>query len=113
MINIIKKYESIIADYKIINWEIEPTSYRFKANMIFTNGTTLFVKDYLFSHKRKYSFHWQDENENLILRWDNAEHWKDIETFPFHKHEENKVLSSTETSLEDVLEYISHKIRQK
>ena len=113
MINIIKKYDSIISGYKIINWEAEPTSYRFKANILFTNGTKLFVKDYIFSHKRKYSFHWQDENENIIIRWDNAEHWKDIVTFPFHKHKGNRVLPSTETSLEDVLEYISQKLEEK
>ena len=94
MINIIKKYDSIIENYEIINWEAEPTSYRFKANIVFTNGTKLYVKDYLLSNKRKYSFHWQDENENLLVRWDNAEHWKDIDTVTFHKHEGKNVLSS-------------------
>jgi len=110
MINIIKKYDFIIENYEIIKWEAEPTSYRFKAKIVFTNGTKLYVKDYLFYNRRKYSFHWQDANENLLVRWDNAEHWKDIDTFPFHKHEGKKVLSSTETSLEDVLEYIFQKL---
>ena len=113
MINIINQYKSIVSDYKIINWEAEPTSYRFKVIILFVNGSKLFVNDYLFSHKRKYSFHWQDEDENIIIRWDNSEHWKDVDTFPFHKHKGDKVLPSTETSLEDVLEYIQQKIKSK
>jgi hypothetical protein len=113
MIETIKKFESIISDYKIFLWEIEAFSYRFKATFSLIDDSKLIVRDYLFPDKRKYSFHWQDKDENLIIRWDNAAHWKAVATFPFHKHIGKKVVSSTETSLEDVLTDIDRKIKEK
>ncbi len=111
MIDTINTFKSIIADYEILIWEIEPEAYRFKAILHFTNGSNLFVRDYLFPDKRKYSFHWQDENEHMIARWDNAKHWQDIQTYPFHKHEADEVHPSTETSLHDVLSVYCKKLR--
>lgn len=110
MLNLLKKYISIISNYEIIKWEAEPTTYRFVLNILFINDSKLFVKDYLFSNNRKYSFHWQDEKGNLIIRWDNAEHWKNISTFPFHKHIGDEVLSTNVTSIEDVLDYINSEL---
>ncbi|MEQ8168832.1 MAG: DUF6516 family protein [Candidatus Eremiobacterota bacterium] len=46
-------------------------------------------------------------DSDLIIRWDNAFHWKNIDTFPHHKHQNNEVLSSREFNLQDVLQYIS------
>ncbi len=34
----------------------------------------------------KYSFHWQDAEGKLIKRWDNAPHFPDVPTYPFHVH---------------------------
>ena len=103
---ILKKYRSIIAKHEIIAWDSEPTSYRFKAKFSFVDGSSLVTRDYLFSSGRKYAFHWQDKDGNLITRWDNAAHWENIDTFPHHKHEKDTVLSSEEVTLEDVLRYI-------
>ncbi len=110
MINIIKKYDTIITNYKIIAWEIEPESYRLNAIIFFIDNSKLIVKDYLFNERRKYSYHWQDHKNELIIRWDNANHWKDIETFPYHKHEKDKVFPSTIVSLEDALIYIKNNL---
>jgi len=56
-----------------------------------------------------------DKDNNLIIRWDNSEHWPSISTFPHHKHlgAEKKVQASTEVLLEDVLEYIQNQISVK
>ena len=114
MIKSISKYKSIISEYKVIKWEIEPNSYRFIAVLTFIDDTKLFIRDYLFNkNKRKYSYHWQEKDENIIVRWDNAPHWESISTFPFHKHVGNDILASTETTLEDILEYISIEINNK
>ena len=106
MKEILEKYESIITGHEIIDWGSEPTSYRFKTKTTFIDGSNLIVKDYIFSTGRKYSFHWQDEGDNLICRWDNTIHWKDIDTFPHHKHEKDGVFPSKEVMLEDILNYI-------
>jgi len=36
---------------------------------------------------RKYSFHWQTQNGNLIKRWDNATHHPEVKTHPYHIHD--------------------------
>lgn len=106
MREILKKYKNIISRSEIIVWDSEPTSYRFKFLIVFVDGSELVTKDYLFSSGRKYSFHWQDGNGNLIIRWDNAEHWKSIGTFPHHLHKKGEVFSSREATLDDVLGHI-------
>jgi hypothetical protein len=59
----------------------------------------------------KYSYYWFDEENKLLIGWDNAPHWK-TETFPHHKHvgEKDNVEISGEQSLEDVLEYVKKMI---
>ena len=76
----------------------------------------LLIRDYIFNeNEHKYVFHWMDKNNNLIVRWDNSEHWPSISTFPHHKHlgAEKKVQASTEVLLEDILEYIQKQISVK
>ncbi len=110
MEDILDKYSSVITDYEVIAWDSQPTSYRFKARINFTDGSRLTIRDYLFSSGRKYAYHWQDENNNLKCRWDNAPHWREIDTFPHHRHEQTGVFSSREVTLEEVLRYIQENI---
>jgi len=49
----------------------------------------------------------------MIFRYDNAEHHKNIKTFPHHKHLENSVIESPEKNLFDVLLEIEAMIRSK
>lgn len=56
----------------------------------------------------KYHFHWQDLNNQLIKRWDNAPHHPEIETFPDHVHLglDNTCRAGEPSSLLAVLEEI-------
>jgi len=54
-----------------------------------------------------------DKSGNIITRWDNAEHWKNIETFPHHLHKGDEVFSSREVTLDDVLEHIYGILRRE
>jgi hypothetical protein len=62
----------------------------------------------IIKEKIKYSYHWQDQNDDMIIRWDNAPDWEN-ETFPHHRHigEPNKVEPSFERTLEQVLKHIA------
>ncbi|HQU31568.1 MAG TPA: DUF6516 family protein [Candidatus Brocadia sapporoensis] len=113
MKELLEKYKAIIAKYEIVTWDSEPSSYRLKANLYFINGSQLIIKDYLFPTGRKYSFHWQDKDGSLITRWDNASHWKGVNTFPHHKHEKNGVSDSKEVILEDVIERVYTVLKDK
>ena len=113
MIDILKKYQEIITSYDIHCLDYELLSYRIKTDIILIDDSKLIVKDYLFiNNVRKYSYHWQNKYNQLIIRWDNAPHWKLIETFPYHKHnfDEKNIEPSKEVSLEDVLEYIKKEL---
>ncbi len=57
-----------------------------------------------------YSFHWQDINNNLIIRWDNSPHHKEISTYPHHKHIRGTTEPSKEISLKEVMVYIEKQI---
>lgn len=113
---VIERYAAIIKTYEITTWEIQPTSSRFNAKIVFLDDSCLLVKDYLFLRNgtsRKYAYHWQDRFGQLKARWDNATHWKQIATFPHHKHkgQEDHVVASREVSLEDVLHEIAEQLR--
>jgi hypothetical protein len=95
-----------------MSYDHEGNTYRFKAEITFIDDTILYVKEYLFENQeRKYAYHWAAKNGDLICRWDNARHWNKLSTFPNHSHAHGKVLESAETSLEDVLREISHKLK--
>ncbi|MHB8232628.1 MAG: toxin-antitoxin system TumE family protein [bacterium] len=57
--------------------------------------------------ERSYSYHWQDENQNLILRWDNAPHHNRILTFPHHKHVKEKTKENFNIDCFSILKEIS------
>lgn len=63
--------------------------------------------------KYKYSYHYEDDKNVMIFRYDMSPHFKDIETFPHHKHDGNKkVVASKEPSLKEILYEIEKLILQ-
>jgi len=56
--------------------------------IVLRDGSELPVFEYINSglHKMDYSYHWQDKEKRLIIRWDIAPHHSEIETFPNHVH---------------------------
>ena len=46
-----------------------------------------------------YRYHFQDKQNKLVFRYDNAPHFPTLENFPHHKHLSNKVDSTKKTSI--------------
>lgn len=100
---ILRTYQAIIKSYEIHKFQQVENSYAIELEFTFVDDSKLFAKDYLFlDGSRKYAFHFQDNHGNLIFRFDNAPHWKNIVTFPFHKHLPNRVMESEVMDLEKV-----------
>jgi len=88
----------------------------------FITGTIIFkdnailefaeVKDIDVRPKIKYRYHYMNMKNELIFRYDNARHHKEISTYPHHKHLEDKVFESSEMNLLDVLLEIEQIIRK-
>ena len=58
-------------------------------------------------YKKTYIYHYQDESENLIFRYDNAPHYPNLENAPHHKHiGGEKVVSASIADMEEVIKEI-------
>ena len=109
---VIEKFSDIVIDYSVSDFRKYGSTSAFVAKVVFTNNSILFIRDYLFLNgQRKYSYHWQDANGSLILRWDNSPHHKEISTFPHHKHFEEKITESHEYHINDIFKTIYKKIK--
>ena len=83
----------------------------FKATLYFHDGTVLHVREYVFTRfaveREAYVYHYQDENNNRIFRYDNTEHFPDLSNFPDHKHTLKNVVTSSAPTFEAVLKEIT------
>ena len=112
MLKLLTKYSDVIASYKISRFEHFGQILRFRAELILTDNTVLYVRETVLSMSvRKYSYHWQDRRGKLIMRWDNAPDW-DVETFPHHVHvgKEDTVESSFDRTLDQVLGIVRRRL---
>ena len=100
----------IVADYEIHQLIEEISASFLRVEVIFVDESKLYIKELLFPDGSKYSYHWQDADGKLLVRWDNAPHHPEISTYPNHKHVGDEVLSSSRISIEDVLSAIRAQI---
>ena len=98
----------LFADFQIENRG--DVALYLRGKIIFTNESELQFKEYFITipimKKVAYSYHYQNRDKELIFRYDNAEHHKEIETYPYHKHVTNEVLPSDILSLKEVIKEI-------
>ena len=101
-----------VKSYEILDYKEGKSFYFLKIRAAIVDGSVLHIREFVSEEEYNYSFQWQ-RNGNLIIRWDNAPHHRDIETFPHHKHVGSKenVQHSRELSLEDVLRVIEEMIK--
>ena len=57
--------------------------------------------------KKKYKYHFQDSDNSLIFRYDNAPHHREIGTFPHHKHLPGKIIACNAPDLLQILSAIN------
>jgi hypothetical protein len=91
--------------------EEETQAIRIKATII--NNTILYINEVIHREENRYSYHWQTPKGKMLMRWDNAPHWKNISTFPHHKHIGNKLLPSPRPILKEILTEIEKIISSK
>lgn len=58
---------------------------RFWEGSLLEFSETLSVRNMILV-KTRYAYHYQDSQEQLLFRYDNAPHYPEITTFPHHKH---------------------------
>jgi len=93
----------LIRDFEIVDFKSGEDFYYLKIKAEISNATTLFIDVNIFQTEYNYSYHWQNIEGNLLMRWDNSPHHKG-KTFPHHKHlADGKIVESYEINLEKVL----------
>ncbi|MBE9176682.1 hypothetical protein IQ225_17695 [Synechocystis salina LEGE 06155] len=77
-----------------------------QGNLEFFQGSQLFFKEYIDlqdpSEKLSYSFHYQDPDNHLIFRYDNAKHKPGL-GYSDHKHIGDKIMPSQIPEIEQVI----------
>ncbi|MBU4501923.1 MAG: hypothetical protein KKA79_04970 [Nanoarchaeota archaeon] len=104
---LVEEFSDIITEYNVFEYRRYGSAASLVASVEFKDRSLLYIKDYIFiDGKRKYSYHWQDAQGRLIIRWDNSPHHKGLPTFPLHKHLPDEVAASRERTIKDVLTII-------
>ncbi len=101
---------NFIVGYEVQDFKQGDNFYYLKVRAELQNKTILMIRLYIDDGEYKYAYHWQNENNVLIVRWDNSPHHNNIITYPHHKHLMNSIEPSYEITLEDVLKYIQKKL---
>jgi hypothetical protein len=99
----IEKYEEEILSSKRINLKIR---VRFlKGHLLEINEAIVYIKP-SFKHLN-YRYHFQDEKNNLIFRYDNTPHFPDLDSFPHHKHLPDHVMPAKQPKIYELLNDVS------
>jgi len=102
-----------IESYEIQDFKQGNDFYYIKVQAELVNKSILFIREYVSEEDYHYSYHWQEEDSQLIIRWDNAPHHKHIKTHPHHKHIGENILPSYEIGIREVLTYIDAILNDK
>ena len=100
--------------YKVTKFEQFGQFFKLRAEVELIDRSRLFIRETVIDESsRKYSYHWQNQSAELLIRWDNAPDWE-IATFPHHKHvgKEDNVESSYERTLEQVMSILATRLEK-
>ncbi|MBT3177874.1 MAG: hypothetical protein HOG03_19640 [Desulfobacula sp.] len=105
----VERYEEEIIVNNRINLRIRirfKTGYLLELNEAIIAETATLKRLY-------YRYHFQDDKNNLIFRYDNAPHFPGFTNFPNHKHLPDEVTDVSETSILKVIEEARSTIQEK
>ena len=80
-----------------------------RGTLVFLDGSKLDFLEYVVAgrgsiRRLKYRYNYVDSEGNLVFRYDNTPHHRDVPTFPHHKHVgEGRILPSSAPFLEEVI----------
>lgn len=114
MLEIIRclKDSEIVSEFQIQIFELFEKGFLIKIKALLKDSTELYIREYVDTQERNYSYHWQDASGNLIIRWDNAFHHKNLPTFPYHVHMGEEVLPTDQTQCSEILKEIEKRIQR-
>ena len=104
------KQSKVFTDIDVLELVDEGTVQLLRVRAFLKDASILHITELHTADFQKYSYHWQKRNGEILLRWDNAPHHKQLKTFPHHRHEGNKVLPSHRITVNEVIEVLKNKL---
>jgi len=101
---------AIVLNVEVLELIDEDSVKLIKIKAVLKGNCLLYITELHTKNYQKYSYHCQKDNGDLIVRWDNKPHWKDMSTYPHHKHENDQVYPSHRVTIIDVLGQVKEKI---
>lgn len=104
---VLDRYGAIILRVESLEYLENENVELFKGKVTLIDGSVFRISEVWIDGKlEKYSYFWLDEENEVIIGWDNAPHHFQVKTYPHHKHTKRGVIESDERSLEAVFEEI-------
>jgi hypothetical protein len=100
----------IVIDVEVLELIDEDSVKLIKIKAIPKKNCELYITELHTSDFQKYSYHCQKGDGELIVRWDNKPHWKEMATYPHHKHDGGQVVPSHRATITDVLAEIEQRL---
>ena len=102
--NEIEKYllqSEVVNSYEIIRKDISDFDGKIRIQLSLKNKNFADLFEYVIYEEKhikvkKYHFHWQDNENKLQRRWDNAPHHIELNNYPHHVHYSNRIESNPE-----------------
>lgn len=115
----LNEIEKVITDFKNVYVEhyreefLSPQRANIKIRLRFEQKYLLEINEAIIVAENKiktldYRYHFQDQHNWLIFRYDSTPHFPNLPTFPHHKHLPNDVISSQKPKIIEVLEEIKN-----
>ena len=105
--SVLDEYGAIILRVEAIEYLENEDVELLKGKVTLIDGSVLRISEVWVDGKlEKYSYFWLDEENDLIIGWDNAPHHIQVNTYPHHKHTKRGVVESDAHSLEAVMDEI-------
>jgi len=103
--------DDLIKSFEILDFKSGEGFYFLRLKAVLIDDSQLYIKEYRSLDSYLYSYHWQDQDGTMRIRWDNSPHHNDLRTFPHHKHAP-QLEESMEMNLEDVIKEIKERLRE-
>jgi hypothetical protein len=114
MFSTLALFEDIILSVEVLFQQHRTALSKTKLKVVLKDQSVIFLREIIIENILfDYSYHWQNHDNSLIIRSDNAPHYPLLSTFPHHKHvsSEMNVFPSEEQSLFTVLNFIKSKLK--
>lgn len=96
----VERYEEEILAVNRVNLRVR---VRFPDGYMLELNEAVVVEEGQLTHLG-YRYHFQDNQNNLVFRYDNTPHFPELEGFPHHKHLPNRVFGAGEPSILKVIQ---------